>query len=229
MIRRISTVFIILSISLLVGCTAPSKMAFHDDSVSPESIKNPIFLMTATLRNDYKTSHQPKLLAVNLEKAVEKGRGERIIFNIDEKSKQESDDPAIGNKYLLRMELESGEYVVRGLTSMSSSFIIRGFFFTPIHEMIKSSEPGIYYLGNIHAVIRERSGKEFKAGPSIPLLDQALIGASGGTYDIKITDQWDIDGPEFKKTFPFLGEVDVKKRILSEFNRERAQKWWEDH
>ena len=147
----------------------------------------------------------------------------------DEKAKDESDDPRTGSNYLLRMELENGNYVLRGLTSMSTSFPIRGFFFTPIHENITVNGPGIFYLGHISATVRERQGDEFKAGASIPLLDQAVAGASGGTFDIEITDRWEKDEQVFKNKFPALVNADIKKSILPAFDREKAQKWWEEH
>lgn len=226
---RIYAILTVISMLLLVGCASSHKMAFQDDTIKIEDIKNPVFLMTATIKNEYKTSHQPKMLSVNVVKTGVNGSSENINFRSDDKSKNESDDSNIGSKYLIRMELESGEYVLRGFTSMSSSFPIHGFFFTPLHETLKASEPGIYYLGSVNATVRKREGDEFKAGSSIPLLDQAIAGASGGTFEIKIADQWSTDGPEFKKAFPILKIADIKKQILPEFNRERAQKWWEDN
>ena len=103
------------------------------------------------------------------------------------------------------------------------------YFFAPIHEELKSSEQGIYYLGNINATVRKRNENEFKAGPSIPLIDQAFAEASNGTFDILISDQWEVDGPEFKEAFPVLSQANIEKRILPKFDRDRAQKWWEEN
>jgi len=127
------------------------------------------------------------------------------------------------------MELDSGKYVLRGFGSLSSSFPFHGSFFTPIHENIATNGPGIFYLGHIEATVRERTGDEFKAGPSIPLIDQAIAGASGGTFDVEITDEWKADEPLFKSAFPTLKTVNIKKKILPKFNKVRAQKWWEEH
>lgn len=105
-----------------------------------------------------------------------------------EKAKSESDSAIEGSSYLLRMEeLEPGEYVIRGLTRLGRAFPINGFFFAPVHAELTSAEPGVFYLGHIEATVRECKDNEFKAGPSIPLLlDQAIAGASGGTFDIEI-------------------------------------------
>lgn len=227
MIKKILLATSLLISLTLAGCATPTKMAFHDNSY--KQTEKPIFLMTATINNTYKTSHQPKLLVVNIEKDIVNGSKDRINFAMDDKAKNESDDPNIGSTYLLRMELESGDYIIRGLTSMSSSFPIHGYFFAPIHEKIKANESGIYYLGHINATVRERVGDEFKAGSSIPLIDQAIAGASGGTFNIEITDQWEKDEALFKSKFPALGNTEVKKAVLPKFDRERAQKWWAEH
>lgn len=221
---------IVTTISLLLfltGCASPTKMAFHDGTDQALKTGNPIYLMTTTIKSAYRESHQPKLRVVHVEKAIVKGKKDRFNFVMDDKAKNESDDPSIGSEYLLRMELSKGDYVLRGLSSQSSSFPIHGFFFTPIHEDIKATESGVFYLGHIDATVRERVGNEFKAGSSIPLIDQAIAGASGGTFDIEITDQWDIDKEKFLNKFPALSGVEIKKTILPPFNKERAQTWWE--
>jgi len=98
-----------------------------------------------------------------------------------------------------------------------------------MHETLKSAGQGVFYIGHVEATIRERQGNEFKAGPTVPLLDQAVAGASGGTFDIEISDQWDKDGPQFLAKFPTLSAVTVQKNILPPFDRAKAQQWWEAH
>lgn len=218
-----------LSAVLLVsGCATPTKMAFQEDSDQVSKTK-PTFLMTATLRNSYRTSFQPKLIIVHVEREKVKGAEDRINFTMDDKAKNESDSAIEGSSYLLRMELDSGEYIIRGLTSMARSFPINGFFLAPMHSKLTAAEPGVFYLGHVEATVRERQEPEFKAGPSIPLIDQAIAGASTGTFDIEISDQWEKDGPKFLAKFPVLNGVDIQKRILAPFDRAVAQKWWEEN
>src|SRR5207253_6441204 len=98
-------------------------MAFSDEA-EPTKTPKPIYLMTATVRNAYKPSFQPKVLVVNVERAVVKDSADRINFIMDAKAKNESNTVTEGNTYLLRLELEQGEYVIRGLTSLAQSFPI---------------------------------------------------------------------------------------------------------
>jgi hypothetical protein len=211
----------------LSGCATPTKMAFQNDGERVTEKRNPVFLMTATLKNTYRTSFQPRLLVVHVEKPDAKEAAHRINFTMDEKSKNETDSATTGNSYLLRLELDPGRYEIRGLTSRASRFPIHGFFFAPLHSPLEAKEPGVFYLGHINATVRERQGNEFKAGSSIPLIDQAIAGASGGTFDVEITDELATDEPVFRSKFPALTGVTIQKSILPAFDRAKAQQWWE--
>lgn len=205
------------------------KMAFQDETETVAEKRNPIFLMTATIKNDYKTSFQPKLQIVHVDKPEAKESSDNVMFLIDDKAKVENSEGTAGNTYLLRMELPPGNYQIRGLSSYAIIFPIRGNYFAPMHSSLKATEPGIYYLGHVNATVRERKENEFKAGPSIPLLDQAIAGASGGTFDVEITDQLATDEPMFRSKFPALANAPIQKTILPAFDRTKAQQWWEAH
>jgi hypothetical protein len=221
--------FVLLTSTLLVtGCATRTKMAFEDESEKLTATSNPVFLMTTTIKNTYK-NYQPKLLVVNVEKSGAKEAADRLNYTMDDKAKIETDYADAGNTYLLRFQLAPGDYDLVGMLSLARSFPIQGTFFTPLHATIKAAAPGVYYLGHATATVRERKDNEFKAGPSIPLLDQALSGAAGGTFDVDFSDQWDAFEKTFRAKFKALEGVDVKKAILPAFNREKAQKWWETH
>ncbi len=132
-----------------------------------------------------------------------------------------------GNRNLMRIMLPNGDYELRGLLSRHVSFPTNTMYLLHLKTALKVTEPGIFYLGNINAVIRERKGDEFKAGPSVPLLDQAIGGASGGTFDVVISDQWEKDKVDFLQRFPQLKDVEVKKAVLPPFDRDVTQKIWE--
>lgn len=220
---------IILFVLVMSGCATPTKMAFHNDSDRLTEKSNPVFLMTATIKNTYKTSFQPRLLVVNIEKPDAKQASDRLNFKMDDIGKNETDSAETGNNYLIRMELPAGKYEIQGLTSLARSFPINGFFFTPLHMQIEAKTAGVYYLGHVAATVRERQGNEFKAGPSIPLIDQAIAGASGGTFDVVISDESATDEALFRQKFPALSGIDIKKDILPAFDRDYAQQWWVAH
>jgi hypothetical protein len=221
MVRRGIAVAASSAAALLAGCATPTDMAFMDDSQRLSEKSKPVLLMTATINNAYKTSFQPRLLVVNVEKPEAKEAADRLNFKMDAKAR--TDD----NTYLLRLELEPGQYEIRGLTAIASSFPINGFFFAPMHSPVVVKGPGVYYLGHVNATVRERQGEEFKAGPSLPVIDQAVAGASTGSFDVRILDRFETDEGVFRARFPALTGVKIEKTILPPFDRAKAQKWWE--
>jgi|APIni6443716594_1056825.scaffolds.fasta_scaffold420163_1 hypothetical protein len=222
--------YVVLTIAVLLsGCATPTKMAFESDEERLTESTKPVFLMTVTLKNAYRTSFQPKLTVVHVEKPGAKDATDRLNFTMDEKAKNESDSPEVGSTYFLRMQLDPGRYEIRGLTSLGRSFLINGFFFAPLHAPVESSLPGVFYLGHVAATVRERQGSEFKAGPSIPLINQAVAGASGGTFDIEISDRLSTDEATFRSKFPALKGIEIRKSILPPFDRAVAQKRWEEN
>jgi hypothetical protein len=224
-ISRLLSLVGLTSALMLTGC-ATNKMAFEDESVKLTATSNPVFLMTATVKNTYK-NYQPRVVVAKVNKSGAKEAADRFSYMMDNASKIESDSDKSGNTYLLRFQLPPGEYEFVNMLGLASSFPIRGTFVVPIHTTFKSSTPGVFYLGHAEATVRERIGNEFKAGPSIPLLDQAISGASGGTFDVTFSDQWDAYEKTFRAKFKALEGVEVKKSILPAFNRAKAQAWWE--
>ena len=127
------------------------------------------------------------------------------------------------------MELDPGSYELVALTSTAITFPVFGQFVIPVHSDLVVEKPGVFYLGHLDSTVRERQDDEFRAGPQIPLLDQAVSGASGGTHDVFITDQFAADEPVFRTKFPALKDAVITKVILPPFDRARAQAWWEAH
>lgn len=211
---------------VLTGCATPTKMPFGsaDEAINPAKS---IYLMTTTLKNDYHTSYQPKAIVLHVERGAAAEKADRINYTMDELSRAETGAAGTGNTYYLRMELEQGQYVVRSITGMVQSFPIIAGFSAPLHTDLTVSTPGVYYLGHVDATVRERTGNEFKAGPSLPLIDQAVAGASGGTFDIAISDRWARDEAEFKRRFPVLKSATINKAVLPAFDRPKAQAFWE--
>lgn len=230
MLKRWTTWAGLAAAILLAGCATPTRMAFHDDAQRIEAGSKPVMLMKATIRNQYRPSFQPRLLVLHVERPDAKEAKDRINFTMDDKAKLGAGSPEEGNTYLLRMELEPGQYEIRGLTSMAGGFPIIGSFFAPMHMPLEVREGGVYYLGHVRATVRERQGNEFRAGPPIPLIDQAVVGASGGTFDVEMLDGQAEDEALFRTRFPALrADIPIHKAMLPAFDRAKAQEWWEKH
>lgn len=227
--KKITVCAALLLAVLLTGCATPNKMAFEDKNETITDKSKPILLMSATIANDYKTDYQPHLVVVYLEKPGAKDAADRINFVMGALGRNETNTPDKGNTYLLRMPLDPGTYELVGIRSTYDSLFLHGSFFTPLHETVNVTGPGVYYLGHVSAVVRERKGDEFKAGIVVPLIDQAVVGAAGGTFDVNISDQFTTDQAAFRAQFPALSGVTIQKTILAPFDRAKAQAWWEAH
>jgi hypothetical protein len=229
MMNRLAAALLLAWTLLLTGCGTQLKMALRDDEEKLTPVSKPVYLMTATLKNNYRTSFQPELFTVHVERSGGKESSDKLNFTVDGRAKQESDSPKVGNSYFLRMQLDPGRYEIRGLSSMGRSFPIIGFYFTPLHLPLETGTSGVFYLGHVTATIRERQGSEFKAGATLPLIDQAIAGASGGSFDVEISDRLATDEAAFRSQFPALAGVEIKRAILPPFDRAKAQQWWEAH
>ncbi|MFT3783854.1 MAG: hypothetical protein QM790_17730 [Nibricoccus sp.] len=207
------------------GCATHHGMATLDENTAAKPTKA-VYLLSVTLKNTLIPAYQPKLVSIKVHKLVQSNYPVIQLFETDQQAKNETFTPTTGNTYLLRFELEPGEYSLLGLNSLGESMFISSPFFTPVQGRISASKPGIYYLGHIEVNIRERKGDEFHAGGILPTQEQRLTGGFGGTFDVEITDQWATDEEKFQTRFPALTKATVQKSVLSPFNRARAQAWW---
>ncbi|MFT3868280.1 MAG: hypothetical protein QM715_07265 [Nibricoccus sp.] len=225
----LSRLLIIASLAFTLfqaGCASQHSMATLDEKSAAKPTKA-VYLLTVTLKNSFVPAYQPKLESLKLQKLVQSEYPVIQIHNVDHLGKNETLSPATGNSYLVRLELEPGEYRLLGLNSVGQSMFITSPYFTPILGRISVREPGFFYLGHIDATIRERKSEEFHAGGLLPTQEQRLTGGFGGTWDISIVDQWAEDQGRFQNRFPALAKASVQKATLTPFNRGSAQAWWD--
>jgi hypothetical protein len=223
---RFFSLLAILAMVMLTGCASAPFMPLADEAPKFDQTK-PLYLMSVVVKNDYKQRWQPRILNVILDKPDASGKPQPVVFRMDGKGVIEADSDDGTTTYLVRFTTDSIPQTVRGFNSMASAFPIHGFYFVPLHANVSQADNGVYYLGAIKGVIRERKDNEFRAGPAIPLIDQAIAGASTGTFEIEISDSFATDIEMFRKAFPMLKDVDVKKAILPKWDRAKAQVFWE--
>lgn len=227
MIKRLLSLVFVVSSLWLTGCASTNTMSFAQDSETVAELKTPVFLLTANVRNDYKPSYTPVLTTINVYRLNADNSKELLRFSLDEKAMVKVSKDQDPTAYLLRLPLQPGKYEVESIYGVAHSFPVVGSFFLPLRSPLQVEKSGVYYLGNVTGVVRERVGAEFRAGPVVPLLDQAFSGASGGTFEVAITDHWSSDEAVFKNAFPALKLAEVKKAILPAFDRKAYQEWWD--
>lgn len=225
--KRIFAFCITVIFALLTGCATQRKMPDLSRAEAFKPDHDPIFLFTVTLRNDYKPRYQPELIVTHVEKPGADEKAERLNFRPDDLSEDETLDDDNGYRYFLRLQLPREEFVLVGFTAMGSGFPVHGIGVAPVLAPVPIEPSGVYYLGHIEAHVRKRVGEEFRAGPVIPLIDQAVTGFAGGTFDIVIEDRWSADEATFLSKYPGLKNVEIQKRLLPPFDRAKAQEWYD--
>ncbi len=141
-------------------------------------------------------------------------------------------DPTV--EYLISMRLPAGKYILQEIGGMTcanyqetdfgkafaSGMASDASFCIPVYSEIIIEPNEIVYVGNIEGVYRKREEKyELKAGPVVPLLQQALAGVQNCTFDVLITDKSEVDIPIFRDYYPALEKFIIKKRILPSWQR----------
>lgn len=224
---RVILLLLAVSTSLLAGCASTLKMPLQAENEHIADTGKTIYLMSVTLQNSCRDHFVPWLDSVQIARDTGSGKAELMTFAMDSKGAHYFDDEKLPPKFLVRFDLENGHYTVHGLGSTARGFPIRATFFTPLRSPLAVDSHQVVYLGAVNADVRERKGGEFRAGPVIPLVDQAVACAATGTFDVAIKDDYQADMPLFQQSFPQLQGVLITKAILPPFDRDTVQKWWE--
>jgi len=130
--------------------------------------------------------------------------------------------------YLARVALTPGSYELVRVFGDANGFPFHGWFDVPLNSPLTVTPNTVTYIGRVNAKLRPRQENEFRAGPVLPLVDQAVTGISSSTWDIAIDNQAEKDLAHFRNSFPALAAITIAVEPLPSFDREKAQKAWED-
>lgn len=208
--------FLCAIVFVLSGCATMKPPALNTDTTAIDVSKESIALLTVKIANEYKTSYQPNIKYVFVWSDVEKDR-EKFSFSVDEKYKEVEDS---FNEYLISFQLPAGTYKLRELFAQSGIFPVIGTFSVPLYSTFSIETQKIIYLGHIEATIVERTDdKLLRAGPVIPLIDQAVTGASGGTFVVQIEDLYEKDIKLFQHKYPYVAQYRVENLTLPQWSQ----------
>jgi len=217
---------LICTIALLSGCATQIKMSPTKDTYALDTSKESTVLIGLTLRNDYHPSYQPSPIVLHVERGDASQMSDRLNFIFD---REGVDENSTETNYLARISLPPGKYIMRGISGGAGLLPFHGNFFTPLHEDLEVKPNQIEYVGRVTAVVQERKDGELRAGPMIPLLDQAVTGFSGGTWEVAVADNYESDVAAFRTAFPVLEKANVEKAILPPWDKKKALDWWQAH
>ncbi len=201
---------------MLGGCATIKPPALSDKTSTIDVSNESIALLTVKIANEYKPSYQPNIKYVFVWTDTEKDR-KKFSFSVDEKYKEVKKS---FNEYLISFQLPPGEYKLREMLAQSGIFPVIGTFSVPLYTSFSIEPNKITYLGHIEAIIKERTDdKLLRAGPVIPLIDQAVTGASGGTFIITISDLFEDDIKLFQQKYPYLAQHQVDNLTLPQWTQ----------
>lgn len=221
--QRILTHLAAIIVALSINGCAFDKMSLTNKSESIDVTEKSMVLLTVKLVNQVSPRYQPDIIYMSIEPKNER---KPRLFKMDDEGRILADS---GNEFLYRISMPPGKYIIRAITGESKHFPVWSNFLVPIHTDLDVPAGKIIYIGRISAVNRARTGNEERAGMIFPLIDQAVAGFSGGTWDVEVVDNQEADMQLLKNKFVALQNASVEKQILPAWDRARAQKGWDYH
>jgi hypothetical protein len=209
----------------LGGCATRNHMAFDADAKSVDTSRKSVVLLAIEVSRDDNSRFVPVPSVVKLERPGAQSKEERQNFVLDEGD--DSIEEGGHRLYLARMALEPGPYMVGEVDGRARAFPITGTFIVPLLVPLDVPPGSIVYAGHVTAKLRWRREGEFRAGPVLPLIDQAIAGLSEGTWDVVVDDRADRDIALFRDRFDALRSATIETRPLPPFDRARAQRKWD--
>ncbi|MCA9409224.1 MAG: hypothetical protein KC733_11080 [Candidatus Omnitrophica bacterium] len=210
--------YLILLVLICSGCATKRVMFLKDPKLTKITVDDEsVILMTITTDNWNAPKHIPKVLGGNVW-SIDIPKTKKYYWKIIEKAFDTYKD--ISTEYLVGVKMPAGQYKLRELTAMSSSLLSNGVFIAPVYSNFTLEPNEIVYIGHIEAIVVKRTEDEqLRAGPVIPLIDQSIAGASSGTFNITISDDYENDIAKFLKEYPLLEGKDINKRVMENWTQ----------
>jgi hypothetical protein len=197
--------FLLISIIFLFasGCATVSKMPLQSASIDMNTSEKSLLLAKVKIKNNNVPSHQPDLVCIFVDI-----KGEVISYTEPTLTKDLKND---GKEYLVSLDMRPGKATINAIRFSKGSALAE----IPFKQDIEVPQNKIIYIGNIAAIITSKDNdNEPSAGPSIPLITQALAGFSTGKFVVVVADQYDDDVSEFRKQYPYLSGKEIIKMVL---------------
>lgn len=207
---NLTIIFLASVVFVMSGCASTQPMALTDKTKTLDLKDSSVALMTVKIANEFKPGFQPTNCFVSL-KEMKKGKNRTFVVGGPYNSVKKQ-----FNDYLVSVKCVPGECKLQNISGASSHFPIYGSFVIPVSNSFNVQPGKVVYLGRIEAVNRKRVGDEPRAGSIVPLIDQGVSGFSGGSWHVKMYDNYEEDIAEFKKAYPLVGDFNVEKLILSD-------------
>ena len=212
-------------LGILPGCATVLKMSPRKTESSVDTSRQSLLLASLTIENRHHESFRPNPIVVWLQRNGGTQKADRLAYQFDNDAEVAADLPA--RHYLIRIPIEPGRYELVGIHGAAGVFPIHGAFFLPLYYDVEVKPGAVEYLGHIDAAVVERNDGELRAGPLLPLIDQAVSGFSGGTWAVTVSDASPHDVDEFRAAFPALSTAPIENDLLPPWDKARVTEHWQ--
>ena len=127
------------------------------------------------------------------------------------------------SEYFIAINLPPDNYIIEEISGFASKGPINGGFYIPLEMAFELKNNQVFYVGHIYAVNRKRKAGERRAGPIIPIIDQAASGFAQGTFDLSIEDNLENDLRFLIGKCPDLKKTEVTKMIFALPKQEKSK------
>ncbi len=220
--------FITAGCATVKGSLHLDEMGLNKDTESLDTTQESICLVSLKTENQWKPDHTPK---VNIIRVVSEETGKEYKFtpvagglnkmiSMTLKDAFKPDRNSGPVEYLLSLKLPPGSYRISSISGMSVSPLLRCNFNFPFDTSFSVYSDEVVYLGRIEMSNRQKtSDDELPSGSKFPLIDQVVCGFSGGTFVVKIYDNFDKDLIMFQKEYPVISHKEIGKRVMPSWKR----------
>jgi len=212
--RSVKCTLLVIFMMFVWGCHPP--MALNKKITKLDLTKESIAIMSIKVSNEHVLSCQPFLNLIVI------GKGEDVRYKTFKIKSVFAQEKGKYNEYLISVDLPAGKYMITDVIGESSKILppLWAVTYMPVYLPFELKPNEITYLGRIEGTIRKKQNDdELIAGAVVPLVDQALAGFSNGTYDIIVTDSYNVDITHFTQECPILKKYTVTKSILPSWKK----------
>lgn len=194
----------------ITGCAATKPPALTKTTDQLDLSKESIAVLSLKVGNKLVPVYQPRLEYMYFEEIIpNEGKIHKYAVNL---YKSEAWNY---NEYLVSMQLSPGKYRFVSTPAKSGGFLSSGAFTIPFNYEFTINSNEVVYLGNVEAFLEKRTNTdEAIAGPTFPLLEQAMIGARDGTFKLAINNNFLETVKIFKTEYPVLNRFPIKNAVI---------------
>jgi hypothetical protein len=210
---------------VVTGCAAIKPMAFDKSTTVLDTKEKSILLMTVEVSRSDESRYVPEPFNIGFETPTAQSSDDRHIFRVNKHADAVQDNGK--TVYLARLAFVGGEYKLQSVMGMASAFPFNAMFVVPLGIDVKVKPNSVTYVGRLKAQMRRREKGEFRAGPVVPLIDQAAAGMVRSTWEVSVDNNAEKDLALFRENYPVLKGVNVETGPMLKFDRAVAQRLWE--